>query len=73
MVVKIERLAHELHEAARGAVLSNKVHKKDGAPVGQIIFKEWHEISEDAREGRRIMARYLAKRYNISIKPGFFF
>jgi len=72
MVVKIEVLAQELHEARREAVLQNKVHKKDGAPLGEIIFKEWHEISRDAREGRRIQARYLAKRYNISKNPRFF-
>lgn len=61
----VETLAKALHEAGRAAVLANKVHKKDGAPVGAIRFFEWDEISEDAREGRRIQARWLLVRYII--------
>lgn len=64
----VEGLAHILHEAGREAVLSNKVHKPDGAPPGQIIFKEWDEISEDAREGRRIQARFLLKTFYIEYR-----
>jgi len=59
----VERLARDLHEAARDAVLANKVVKKDGAPLGEIKFLSWDEITEDAREGRRIMARFLLARY----------
>lgn len=73
MVITIEKLARELHESVREAVLSNQVLKKDGRPIGKIIFQEWAEIPEGAKEGRRMMARYLAKRYNISLKPGFSF
>ncbi len=61
----IDTLARDLHEAGREAVLANKVHKKDGAPVGKIVFKEWDEIDEDAREGRRIQARYLVRVYRM--------
>ena len=60
-MMNIETLAKLLHEAGREAVLANKVHKKDGAPVGQIVFVEWDQLSDDAREGRRIQARYLNK------------
>lgn len=62
---KIEELAKSLHEAGREAVLTNKVIKKDGAPLGQIKFLEWDEIDEDAREGRRIQARFLLEKYVI--------
>lgn len=58
----IEVFAKILHEAGREAVLNNKVVKMDGNPIGQIKFKEWNEITEDAREGRRIQARYLSKK-----------
>lgn len=64
-VETIEYLARHLHEAGRAAVLQNKVHKTDGAPIGKIIFKEWDEISEDAKEGRRIQARYLMNQFTI--------
>lgn len=67
--MNVEALAKLLHEAGREAVLANKVHKPDGAPVGQIVFKEWHEISEDAREGRRMQARYLLARLTM-LGPG---
>jgi len=63
-----EILAKDLHEAGRAAVLANKVHKKDGAPVGQIIFKEWHEIDADAKEGRRIQAEWLLEQYHMERK-----
>lgn len=61
----VEVLAKDLHESGREAVLTNKVVKKDGSPVGQIHFKEWDELTEDAKEGRRIQARYLLKNYSL--------
>jgi hypothetical protein len=64
----VELLAQELHEAGRQAVLNNKVVKKDGAPVGQIKFIEWHELTEEAKEGRRIQARYLLDKFQIIYK-----
>jgi hypothetical protein len=60
-VTDVETLAKVLHESGREAVLNNKVLKPDGAPIGQIKFKEWNEISEDAKEGRRIQVRYMQK------------
>lgn len=65
---QIEGLARDLHEAGREAVLANMVHKKDGAPLGQIIFKEWHEIDAGAQEGRRIQARWLLNTYVMARK-----
>jgi len=64
----IENLAKSLHEAGRAAVLSNMVVKKDGAPLGQIKFLEWDEITDDAREGRRIQATFLLKKYLILLR-----
>jgi len=63
-----EQLAKILHEAGRKAVLANKVVKKDGAPLGQIKFLEWNEITEDAREGRRIQADYILSICDVKLK-----
>jgi hypothetical protein len=63
--MNIEVLAKDLHEAGREAV-------EKGATVAATIgkekifkFREWDEIDELAREGRRIQARYLLARYDI--------
>lgn len=52
--------ARELHEAGREAV-------KAGATVNPTGggFLEWDEISEAAREGRRIQARYILSNFNV--------
>jgi hypothetical protein len=63
-----EQLAKILHEAGRAAVLANKVVKKDGAPLGHIKFLEWNEITEDAREGRRIQAEYILNICTVEMK-----
>lgn len=56
-----EELARALHEAGREAVEKGAViNKVPGQP-----FFEWDEITEQAREGRRIQARYLLERYTI--------
>ena len=63
--MKVEELAKEVHEAGREAVekrmtvvasLGLKTHSK---------FLEWDEINEDAKEGRRIQARYLLSKFLI--------
>ena len=61
----IEKLAQELHESGREAVLNNKVLKKDGAEIGKIIFTEWNNLPEEAKEGRRIQIRWLLNKYNL--------
>jgi hypothetical protein len=58
-----EKLALVLHEAGREAVEKGAVVNK--AP-GR--FLEWCEITESAREGRRIQARYLLERFDITEK-----
>jgi hypothetical protein len=68
MNLTIEELAKELHEAGREAV-------EKGATVaaekfGDVTrrFMDWDEITEPAKEGRRIQARYLLNKFNVSIK-----
>jgi hypothetical protein len=63
--IDVETLAKDLHESAREAV-------EKGATVAATIgiekifkFKEWDEIDEVAREGRRLGARYLLGKYDI--------
>lgn len=67
-VVDVESIAKVMHESVREAVLNNKVLKPDGAPIGQIKFKEWDELPEDAKEGRRIQAKYFCKIYDLFLK-----
>jgi urease gamma subunit len=59
----VELLAKHLHEAGREAVERGLVVNKLGIP-----FLGWDEITEDAREGRRVMARYLRKHYAVWLK-----
>lgn len=61
----VEGLAGILHEAGREAVEKRKVVAKD---TKITKFLEWDEIDEDARDGRRIQARYLLSRFNIAKK-----
>ena len=56
MIVAVEALARILHESGREAVARGKLHVKAHLP-----FCEWHDLGEDAKEGRRIMARYLIR------------
>jgi hypothetical protein len=53
---QLERLARILHEAGRDAVEKRLLYRND-LPVKP--FCEWDDLTEDAKEGRRSMARYL--------------
>jgi hypothetical protein len=53
---KVERLAELLHESGREAVRQRKVYRNN-LPI--LPFCEWVDLPESAREGRRIMARFL--------------
>jgi hypothetical protein len=64
-LIDVETLAKELHDSAREA-------GEKGATVAATVgnekifkFREWDEIDEVAREGRRIGARYLLGKYDI--------
>ncbi len=59
--VCVERLAKHLHEAGREAVEKGAVVNKTPGR-----FLEWYEITEEAREGRRIQARYLFEHFDIT-------
>jgi hypothetical protein len=52
----IETLAEILHNSGREAVEQRKIYRDD-LPVKP--FAEWKDLPEPAREGRRMMARYL--------------
>ena len=58
----VNRFARALHEAGREAV-------EKGATVNPTggRFLDWDELSDAAREGRRIQARNILKRYFIYI------
>lgn len=64
-MIDVETLAKELHEAGReavkaGATVSHEHHKDKVFP-----FIEWDDLTEHAREGRRIQARYLLAKFKI--------
>ena len=62
---KVEWLAKELHESGRAAVESGATVAADKFGDTTRKFMGWDEITDNAREGRRIQARYLLKRYEI--------
>ena len=61
----IETLAKELHEAGRAAVEAGNTVAAEKFGEQTRKFLEWDEMTEVAREGRRIQARYLLARYTI--------
>lgn len=62
----VEKLARELHEAGRAAVEAGQTvaHGKFGEKARKFI--EWGDLDEAAREGRRVQARYLLGRYDVT-------
>jgi hypothetical protein len=60
---EIEALAKVLHLAGKEAVLRGATV----IPNPMQGFLEWNEISEGAKEGRRIQARYLLDRGLINV------
>jgi hypothetical protein len=63
--VEIEQLAKELHEAGREAVLAGNTVAAEKFGEAPKTFIEWDDCSENVREGRRIQARYLLKKFQI--------
>ena len=61
--ITVEELAQELHAAGREAVERGLLVNNAGKP-----FLPWNEISEAAREGRRVQARYLLSRFTITVR-----
>jgi len=66
--MKVEELAKELHEAGREAVEKRKTVVASLGLKTPSIFLEWNEITEDAKEGRRIQVRYLLSKFDIKKK-----
>lgn len=53
---RIEKMARLLHESGRLAVKRRLVYRND-LPVKP--FCEWDRLPEEAKEGRRLMARFM--------------
>ena len=64
-MIHIDDLARELHEAGREAVEKGLTVAASKFGDETKVFMEWKDISEEAREGRRIQARYLITRFHI--------
>ena len=64
----VEEFAKVLHEAGREAVTKGAtVAAKNFGEKGRT-FIEWEELSDEAREGRRIQARYILERFEVIAK-----
>ena len=64
----VELLAKELHEAGRAAVEAGNTVAAEKFGEQTRSFMEWDDITESAREGRRIQARYLLNKFTMSMK-----
>ena len=64
-LVGIEELAQEVHDSAREAVITGATVAHDKFGENAKKFTEWDEITENAREGKRMQAKYLLERYYI--------
>ena len=64
----IEELAIELHEAGRAAVEQGNTVAAEKFGEQTRKFIEWEELTEPAKDGRRIQAVYLIKKYYIREK-----
>lgn len=61
----IETLARVLHDAGKEAVERGATVAADKFGEKTRTFLSWDELSENARAGRRIQARYLLERFEI--------
>ena len=64
-IVEVELLARELHEAGRAAVEAGNTVAAEKFGEQTRKFIEWDEMTEVAKEGRRIQARYLLEKFII--------
>lgn len=64
----IEELAKELHEAGRAAVEQGNTVAAEKFGEQTRKFIEWDELTEPAKDGRRIQAVYLLQKYYIKEK-----
>ncbi|MEG1825209.1 MAG: hypothetical protein RRY12_01685 [Cloacibacillus sp.] len=65
----VERFAKELHEAGRQAFLSGATVAQQHHDDKVFPFIEWEDLSESAKDGKRIQARYLINKFNIELMP----
>lgn len=64
----IEYLAKELHKAGRAAVEQGNTVAAEKFGEQTRKFIEWEELTEPAKDGRRIQAVYLLQKYHIREK-----
>ena len=64
-IVEVELLARELHEAGRAAVEAGNTVAAEKFGEKTRTFIEWEDMTDIAKEGRRIQARYLLEKFII--------
>ena len=67
-ILSVELIAKELHEAGREAVVHGNTVAATNFNIPSRTFLEWNEISEEARDGRRMQARALLKKFQFIVK-----
>lgn len=61
--MQVEEFAKALHEAGRAAVEAGNTVAAEKFGEKTRTFIEWDQLTDSAREGRRIQARWFCKRY----------
>jgi len=64
-MIDMEQLAQDLHEAGRAAVTAGNTVAAEKFGEKTRTFIEWDALSDVAKEGRRIQARWLTAKYQI--------
>ena len=64
----VEALAMALHEAGRVAVEAGQTVAAEKFGDQSRAFIEWTDISEEAKDGVRVQARYLLEHFIISTR-----
>lgn len=65
----VETLAKELHEAGHEAFMAGVTVAQEHHEDKVFPFIEWDDLTEQAKDGKRIQARYLIGKFNIELEP----
>lgn len=67
-MITVEQLAMDLHEAGRAAVEAGNTVAAEKFGEQAKTFVDWWDITETAKQGRRIQAAWLLDHYDMSRK-----
>ena len=72
MILDKEDFARLLHDAGRAAVIAGATVAAEKFGEKVRTFIEWDDLTETAKDGRRMQAQFLMDNFNITLsrKPG---